>query len=318
MGTRLQNRMIGTDGATITALNSADGGDAFTTVNASGTNVYDDDTPGAVHSASTCGYVSATTGQTANYIWSGLSWSTKVALRGYYYFPGSIPPAEIRLMAARHSSGLVGGVAIQNNGRLTWLNSTGSGNNSWMSNGDIVANTLYRIELMLQIGASTSTGIVDVAVYLGDSLTPIKSTHVTNANLSTATAITELQFGKITSSGDLTAFLDDIAAEDDPAGFIGIQVDEPELVFSVRQLAEVDCTGAVGTLTLEQTGGEDVESISGPTSQKFLIELPESFNEVLTFDLTCETDGGSIVEEITIRPKGRRFVLTRHDGEWIL
>lgn len=318
MGTRLENRLIGTGGTTVTALNSAAGGDAFTTVNASGTNVYDDDVPGAVHSSSTCGYVSGTSGQTANYIWSGLSWSTKVAVRTYVHFPGTLPPEDARVIAVRHASGLVGGVVIQPTGRFAWINSGAAANSSWMANGDVDPDTLYRVELMLEIGASTSTGVVDCAIYEGDSLTALKSTHVTNANLSTATAITEIQFGKITSSGSLTARLDDVAAEDDPSGYIGPQIDEPVLVYEVRELVEVDCTGAVGTLTLTQTGGEDVVSITGPTASKFIVEVPETFNSALTFDLSSETDGGIETEEIVIRPKGRRFVLTRKDGEWVL
>ena len=316
MGALLKNKLDGTDGVTVSTANSAAGGDAFTTVNSSATIIYEADVSGAVQSGTTAVYISGD-GTQGSLVWSG-TFSNRIGLRGYYYWPTSLPGVECRIMAARHAGGLIGGVSVRPSGRLAWLNSSGVGTDSWTSDDDIEPDTLYRIEAVLEAGTTTGNGIIDVAVYEGDSLTPIKSVNSTTANLSTATVITDAQFGKVTSSGAQTVLLDSVAAWDDPTGYIGIETPDSAVEYTTTTFLEVDCSGSVGDLTLTQLSGTTVTAITGPASGVFTIEMPAEVPDVLTFELEADAGGTPATETITIRPKNRRFVLTRQDDEWIL
>lgn len=91
----------------------------------------------------------------------------------------------------------------------------------------VTAGVVYRFEVAGTPGVSTTTGVVEWAAYLGDSLTPFWSGTATGVNTTTR-AISQVRFGRDASNANYvsrTNTYDDLAVHTAlPSGFIGPSV----------------------------------------------------------------------------------------------
>ena len=303
----------GADGVTVTTSNSDDeGGDALSV--ATGTRTYSTD---FAHSGSTSFKISGTSGNTAIMGLAISPGTAGVSGRMYVYFP-ALPSATCEIMQFRSVSpeGSRGAIQLRADGKLEVTFKTGS---AVVTTAALSTATWYRLERRVIKGTGTGDGVSEFSVYAGDSETPIETVSATDIDVGTDD-LGHLRWGKLTGiASTFTFYVDDVAFTDDGSELIGPLLGDPVLDY-VRSSgpAIIDTTGSNGVVTLTQTSGTTVTSITGPTAEKFYITLPAVFNDDLVFELEVTGDGDPITESFTIRPTPRRLVLTKKEGEWVL
>lgn len=160
------------------------------------------------------------------FVWRGLH-TNAAALRVYGYFTAL--PGEITVIAqfASVASGFLqqAQIAIDTNGRMSVID--GSSTVIWQSPAGITLNTWYRFEIFAQLGGTATTGTIEAAYYVLDSLTAIASFSTAVANLGTD-PIAWARFGKINATTYAAPFyLDSMGVVQNATGFIGIYTGSP-------------------------------------------------------------------------------------------
>lgn len=204
----------GTDGTAVDTVNSGGGsGTAFGSV--------------TTDSGATLTY-SATAANTG-----ALSYHHAASVSGHtYYGTGSWTSTKGRLRFYVNFSSLVAFQFIQtvdSNAALCYLNTTASGGFAvvnaagtvlYSSTGKVSTGTWYRVEFIIVRGTSTSTGTLQYALYSGNSTVALDSFTTSTTNAGTGT-LTRFNIGKVSSGSACDFYIDDIAADDTAATFIG-------------------------------------------------------------------------------------------------
>lgn len=178
----LQNTFDGgTAGTSITAGNSGGtNGDAFAVTGSGRT--YNAD---ALHGTLGADFTLAS-GDAANY--AQWAWTNHNQFVAQFYFKlVQNVTATSGFFIIRGTSSAVLQLAVNSAREVTVL--TGSGSTNRWTTAALTLNTWYRFDISGQVGASTSTGVLNVDYYLGDSTTPVETgLAITDANLGTAGA----------------------------------------------------------------------------------------------------------------------------------
>lgn len=210
----------GTNGTAISAANSGGtSGTAFsTTVLASTTINYSNL---VAHNSTLSAQFAYAGSSSAGYIpwnFSPTATTTRVAHRVYWYSGATFTSQDI--YAVRSSAAPVMKVGTEASGKLVILNTSNA--TIATATAALSANTWYRIEVAVTIGTTTSNGVIEMAYYLGDSLTPVQTfTTITNANLGIV-AMTLVRIGSgSTVASARTQYYDDLMVAELASGFIG-------------------------------------------------------------------------------------------------
>jgi hypothetical protein len=148
--------------------------------------------------------------------------TTTLAAKMYFRTPTS--PAistDMYLIRMHNGATRLASVHMNTAGKLRVADASGT-SGIFTTTTVLAANTWYRIELYAVAGATTTTGTIRFAFYLGNSSTPVETQYNnTAANVGTAVAFTTLYMGKYsagTEQYDFDAFSWDSAA----TGLIGV------------------------------------------------------------------------------------------------
>lgn len=248
----------GTNGTAITAGNSgAASGDPFSSVTGAPTF----SAAAAVHG--TLGMsAQAASGLTAYVTYSGFS-ATTCAVRFYYTYTTTRSIATI-LVRILSSGALVANVRQSAAGNT--ISFTNASNAVVGLTGALTVGVTYRIEA--SVLSSAAAGTLDWAVYVGDSTTPAWSGSGTGQPTNGG-PITDISFGKFSTTTDTAAFLlDDIAAADGTLTPIGV----PGTPATGTSALTVTAAGAAsaaasGAATLAVTASATARAAASGTSQ---------------------------------------------------
>lgn len=249
------------DGTAVTTGNSGGGsGNAFSTV--SGTTIaFDDDSAGGRHGV--WNYRVAPTGSTAVYVAWTLS-SVDVVQTAFYVRWPSTPSTNVRMVAIERGAGVRAGSLslLSAEGRKISVLDAGD-NSNFQTSGALAVNTWYRIEFKVIRGPTSVTGTLEFAYYLGDSTTPIE-TFSSSSMFTGTSALTSIQFGKVITVADTTAWaMDSIRSWD--ASDVPSTLNNPWPLGSVGSLFVVGGDSLVGDT--DQVGGALSESATVQGSQ---------------------------------------------------
>lgn len=139
------------------------------------------------------------------------------AASAYFWFSG-VPTTTERILDFRHSAGVCAQISFITTGKLRILNTTGTA--IYTTTANIPTGSLVRIEAWITVGAST--GVTHIAMFNGDSQTPIESHDDTGQNL-TANNVSAIDIGRITSANAqaVTVWVDDVRLDDGRTSEIG-------------------------------------------------------------------------------------------------
>ncbi|MGB4758837.1 MAG: hypothetical protein WBP26_02155 [Candidatus Saccharimonadales bacterium] len=140
------------------------------------------------------------------------------AVRAYFYCT-AYPTATSDIVTIRNSTGNAAKVQLDTTGRIIVTNSTGASIGS--ASTSVPLNAQWRVDAWCQPGSGASDGIIHVVVHNNDTTSsPIYTFSSTTSNAGT-TAIASVRAGKLTGSGDWTAWIDDFAIDLGRVSFIG-------------------------------------------------------------------------------------------------
>jgi hypothetical protein len=175
----------------------------------------------------------------------GTASSTTGVMRFYAYFT-ALPTAATQLARFATSGSLVvANIVIDTAGHVIVQGSAGTLHTSSVT---VSLNTWYRFE-MSAIVATATTGTVNMAAYVGDSMTVFDSySPGATVNLGT-TNFAKVNFGKVSSSGNwATFYMDDFAVDDTQTTFFGPSGSRAGTV-TVRGTPSVDGANSTSTVT---------------------------------------------------------------------
>lgn len=216
-----QNTLEGPSGVGITALNSADYGDAFNAVTA-GAFFFDNDAFVGTRSA----FLSdGGANQVSALQWDGFS-SASLAARCYVKF-GTVPASGVEPTFIWFGTGTARRVALSylSTGFLRFRAATSSSTVIHTTAFAPDPATWYRVEVYAKPGASASTGELNFAIYEGHSTTALATFDSTTTDTG-ITAFDTVRLGKAVSSTFTGLRLDQVAIETAATGFIG-RYEEP-------------------------------------------------------------------------------------------
>ena len=155
----------------------------------------------------------------AFFSWNSASFtpSLMMAQRFYVRFPAA-PSVATQIMQLRNSAGQACGLNLTTTRTLQLTNAPGTG--IWNGASVLAVDTWYRVELATQAGTTTSNGTVNLAFYALDSTTAIETFTASNANLGT-TVLSDVRWGKSSSSGIWEGFFDSIKIDSSSTTFLG-------------------------------------------------------------------------------------------------
>lgn len=217
--TLTQNTLEGqTAGVAVTKANSAASGAAFTAITqASGAVIeYTDASP--MH-GTRCLHFLPVTGGGAAVVLGGYNAASGVSF--FYIKFGTMPAATTMMGQLVNTAGAtMAKLYVNGSGRLV-VNDSAATLFTAAAATAMTAGTWYRWEAEVIAGTSTTNGTVSVAVYVGDSTTPLASFTSTTANTGTVN-YANAQFGK-TDNGTFASdfWIDDLGQNDGATAFNG-------------------------------------------------------------------------------------------------
>jgi len=226
-------------GTSVTAANSDDNaaGDAFSVT--SGTRIYDNTWSHSGTTSFKCSGAGA-----AGLLGWNVGTTGNASFKGWFWF-SSLPAATQSILQCRIASpdSNGGDVMVQSNGRLRF------GTSGWVSNTVLSTSTAYRLEACYTAGASSTTGRVRIAIFLGDDLIPLETYSIDETNTGTTT-FSGFRFGKVTSSGTWDVWFDDVTYNDGGTSFIssGITLKEGAVRDARSKVADTASTSETITL----------------------------------------------------------------------
>ena len=298
-----------THGTNITIGNSDDGGCTALAVSTSGTRTYDNTWSHSGSTSAKC-YGAAGTG-----CLQGFSGGTEQQsrFRGYFYMP-TLPASTVDILQWRPSSGVCGALSIMADGKFRLTDKDGV---VATSTATLSATTAYRVEYRVK-AVTTSTGEADVAIYAGDSLTPVEEFNYTDVNFGTG-PIDANRWGKITDSGSpaWTLHWDDVAVDDgtdtDYIGPLGDGLSEASATLTM--VAELDCTDSVGTVSVTQTFGDVTMAVTEPSTGVFRVVLTPH-KHTLRFEVEADGDGDPVTTTVDVPPDNLAAALVFVGGDY--
>lgn len=264
MTLRQNNFEGGTNGTALTTANSGStSGTAFDIVVLGATATAKFSTAKAAHGTKSLLVTPAGTGNYAAVVWTLAGTPTTMVARQYFYL-NALPtdPAGTMFSVSGSTATDISAFYIFSDG-TPYLDSFG-GSLYFGSAGTIAAGQWYRMEVMFNLGTSSTTGQAKFLLYSLDSTTPLVNYSATNVNLNGGTGdyLTNVQFGHPYSSSDTSSFyIDDIAINDGSVTLLGPVTATPPTV-SAPQAQTVEPWSTV-TLTGTYTAGSG--AITGTT-----------------------------------------------------
>jgi hypothetical protein len=154
--------------------------------------------------------------------------TNKVALSVYVRLTGN-PLLDFQFIQVRNPAGSTAtglDLSILTTRRLSF-NAGGAFIAQAAAGNAFVVGTWYRIEAVIQQGASTNDGLLDVAIYEGDSTTPMESWTRTNVNFSTGFNEFRIGMSAGTGSPNTPIYVDSVQMHTgaDVDGYVGPWVD---------------------------------------------------------------------------------------------
>lgn len=149
--------------------------------------------------------------------------SSNVAVKAYFYLT-SLPAADTFLMHILTSAfGRAASFHINTAGKLRLADSTGT-TGVWTAASTFPLNQWVRLEIYGAAGASTTTGTLKGAAYLGDSTTPIEAAYSSSAANMGTVPFGGVAGGKLNGSSTYatTYWVDDFTSNDAASDFIGV------------------------------------------------------------------------------------------------
>jgi hypothetical protein len=163
--------------------------------------------------------------------WSG-SPTDSAAARAYLRMTALTDDGS--LIQIRNASAAIASVGLDATGKLYVSQSSFS--KVYTIASALSLNTWYRVELTATKGTGTADGVINFALYEGDSLTTVDSYSSSVRNTGT-TQLQDARFGKLTSTGTWgSTYLDDLAAQTGSASFIGPSTSTPAAVVYNRSI----------------------------------------------------------------------------------
>lgn len=259
----------GTNGTDITVLNSGgSSGDAFTALNQSATGYVKFSDAHPAH-----GSMGKLFNPPANslgaVVYGGYSVSS-IVCRRYYYHVASAATANCNILSILNATRGVARCDITTAGAIILIElRTGA----TLKTTALTPGTLYRIELAVDVGADTTHGYINYAVYVGDSDTPLDSYTSSVKNMDGPAPISNVQYGRTYSStGTLDDYSDEEAVNDGTTTFIGPAANIPPSVNAssdqiVEPFTTVNLSGTVNDIDGSIASYSwSLVSSTGPTS----------------------------------------------------
>ena len=132
--------------------------------------------------------------------------TSAVAVRMYFKCVGSVPTSDSHLISLQSSGSRKASVHINGASKLRLSDASGTAG-VWTSAAALIADTWYRLEFAALSGPTTTSGILQAALFLGDSKTPIETAYnSTTANVDSAVTFTDLYVGKYSATAFQFAF----------------------------------------------------------------------------------------------------------------
>jgi len=125
-----------------------------------------------------------------------LSSASRVVL-SCYYMSSSVGGAIEDVMGIRHASGNMAILSIGTDGKLIPVNSAGSYQSGMRATNALTPDVMYRIELAVTKGTTSSNGVIEYAYFVGNSATPVETYSSNSQNTGTAD-VAQLWVGRST------------------------------------------------------------------------------------------------------------------------
>ena len=306
---------LGTNGVAVTSGNNGGtGNDALTPFTTSGASAITFSNDITADTGTLVYKIAANAAESAYLEWLPTG-SNSIADRVYFYFP-AYPSAGNGILRIMSSGGGTthAQVVLRNDGSFQIADGTG-GFPFTSAAGVIPLNTLLRLEWSIN-NPSTTTGVMNLDWYAGDSSTPIAgaSYSTTTGNFGT-TQMARVRYGRTAPFGtSWTLYVDSLAHQDGSTTYIGPTVNTPPTVDAgVNQNV-----GATATVNLTATASDAETSIasilwtfdfptSGAPSLTGATTLTPSFTSGALgslYILRCtvtDTDGASAFDTMEVR-----------------
>lgn len=215
---RSNNAETGTHGAAVTSVNSGNNVNQYFQVIEPSTTIQYSNLH-AAHGSLSYEFISSS-GVENRISWRSLATSS-AALRFYGYFTAYPPSATgIGQFTTNVNAGfdMLCFINLRADGKITASDRSAV---LWTSTPAIALNTWYRFEMWGQIGATPTTGNLNVAFYSMDSPTALDSFTTSSANLG-AEMIEWARYGKLSANTwTNTFYMDDFAVRQAASGYIG-------------------------------------------------------------------------------------------------
>jgi PKD repeat protein len=221
MAHRTNSAEGGTNGVAVTAGNSGGAsGTAFTTVNKNGAGAVTFDTAHPAHGTLAYHLQGPAAADTAYMTWGSLSVTAGGAFRVYIYMNALPSVGQDLVKILNNSSAIIAKIGISGTNKFNVSDVSGVVNTFTTA---ISAGTLYRIEIYVVPGTTTSNGTIKSAYFLGDAALGSQQDSVYNnsARNTGTVAIGSVQVGRLTATGTFDGWLDDYDFDDAATDLIG-------------------------------------------------------------------------------------------------
>ncbi len=210
MALKRQTFDAGTQGAAITAANSATSGDQLDSVTNSGTGagIY---AAGAALRGAKGAAISGNLNDIYTLTLAGTANASATA-QVYFRIP-AYPSVGGAFFRIRSAAGNVAIIRLENDGIIMVQNSAGTSLNNLNDNTPLALNTTYRINLQATSGTTTTDGYIAAQLYDNND-TLLDSYTASNVNTGTSATLQYAQAGKVVSGSDgFQIYVDELAVD---------------------------------------------------------------------------------------------------------
>jgi len=298
----------GTTSVAISPANSGGGsGTAFDGVNATGAATVLYDNTHSAHGSLAAEFSPASDGLA--FVYWNLTAANRVAAHIYMYVTKNEQLGRI-LWFGVNGSTRIASLTVNPSGTVRIEDQTGSAG-IHDTTATLTPNAWTRLEIDVTVGTTTSNGVINFAMYAGDSTTPTDTFTTSTANLGTTT-IGRVQTGAYTSVTASPFWIDDFAVDNAPTGFIGPVSNTPPTV-TLPASQDVAASGAVSvTATANDPDGSiasyawavladqssNVPTLSGASTATVSFTAPAAGN-LITLQCVVTDNGGETATATT-------------------
>lgn len=274
MATLYNNAAGGVLGAAVTTANSGGGsGMAWDYVDAGGSFLYD-----SVASHGTIGYEIDCTANRVSFGWTSGSIvaSMDQSYRAYIRLD-TLPTAEIQIVTPWNTTQYIAAINLGIDGKIKVAQRGGSV--LFTSAAGLTLDTWYRVEISVEVGTSSSDGVLRFAYFLGDGTTPVETQFTsTTADLGTANCVA-WYMGKLGNSGDWIGYFDSIELNTSSSALMGPYVSakaslRPQAVLSNTGLwANVGGASGISAGQADELDTTYAQTPASPSNAEITFEL---------------------------------------------